>query len=160
LEVVLFPTNSTGQPVVYGPDYAVLDGKTFLDCPVAYFTREIFQYTLRAAGDVLGQSSNHIHDAVVTHWLLDSLTHSEDELAQLGYVWKVMDVRIETEGTWTRGMCVVDERGYEPVDPDNLQQIHAGKNAWHGRRPNKLRCLMDLDAQRCTKRVLACLGVE
>lgn len=61
--------------------------------------------------------------------------------------WKIVedeDIRVETAGQWTRGMCVVDRRGRRRSDDDDERQVPGDTGKWlMGGSGNRLRRCLD-----------------
>ena len=85
-----------------------------------------------------------------TFWKMDSLHHDQEgDNAELSLhdplcVWYVLtggrgwemerrDVRVETKGQWTRGMCVVDRRSRRKTDNDDDEEDPDDVERWLGR---------------------------
>lgn len=50
-----------------------------------------------------------------------------------GKGWEIkkhVDVRVEAEGQWTRGMCIVDKRGKRVVDETEAEMLEHDKGGW------------------------------
>jgi inosine-uridine nucleoside N-ribohydrolase len=60
-----------------------------------------------------------IHDALCIWYVL----HSDDGDSDVEkFEVKTLDVRIETQGEWTRGMCCVDQRRFLPSTPEKAKE--------------------------------------
>ena len=61
-----------------------------------------------------------LHDPL-TVWHLVTAARAGDERLTLG---PPVDVRVETRGQWTRGMCIVDRRSLKKLPPETAGAVH------------------------------------
>jgi inosine-uridine nucleoside N-ribohydrolase len=90
-------------------------------------------------GDHAGLS---LHDPLCI-WYLLVKDHSEYSIT----LSKSKDIRVETAGQWTRGMCVVDGRDrkeLEEEDDDVLEEIKSDHGGWLSRgRGNRIKVAVE-----------------
>ena len=73
-----------------------------------------------------GSVSTALHDIVCIWYALTSSTRPESWEMKRGE-----DIRVETQGQWTRGMCVVDRRGRKMLDNDDGEsQLSGDTGGW------------------------------
>ena len=84
-----------------------------------------------------------LHDIVCIWYALSN----GDESQQKGEEWEFRegeDIRVETQGQWTRGMCIVDRREMKMLDIDYVEgEVKGDTGGWLQRgRGNRLdRCV-------------------
>lgn len=81
---------------------------TPLETPLSKFSTLLLGYLFDLLVAKLHYTSMHLHDPLCIGFFMD-LEH-EDDISKLGWHVEERDIRIETEGTLTRGMIVVDRR--------------------------------------------------
>lgn len=95
-----------------------------------------------AAGLGGGATYMCLHDIVCIWYALES--RDESQTAEGWEIKEAEDVRVETQGQWTRGMCVVDRREMKMLDIDDVEgEVKGDTGAWLQRgRGNRLdRCV-------------------
>ena len=105
--------------------------------------------SLYLSGDGLGGGVSFmcLHDIVCIWYALSSPSHSA--------AWQVKkdeDVRVETRGQWTRGMCVVDRREMRMLEGDGVEgeEVSGDSGGWlrRGRGNRVARCVGTPGAER------------
>lgn len=70
------------------------------------------------SGEAPGDTDFSLHDPMCVYYVLTQQRGGWEALEQ-------RDIRIETSGKWTRGMCIVDHRG-KRVEPDTKKPVLLG----------------------------------
>ncbi|KAG0232225.1 hypothetical protein BGX31_005215 [Mortierella sp. GBA43] len=81
---------------------------TPLDTPLSKFTTLLLRHLFDLLVARLHYTAMHLHDPLCIGFFID--LENEADLTQVGWHLEDKDLRIETEGTLTRGMLVIDRR--------------------------------------------------
>ena len=127
LNVIMFPLDIT-SPHTLRRDEAEAKTKPLIakDSPLAEWVGAFLTATFQKSeslhyGHEGGSASMELHDIVCIWYALTSSTRPES--------WKMKsreDIRVETQGQWTRGMCVVDRRDRKMLDNDDGESQDSG----------------------------------
>ena len=178
LNVVMFPLDVTMRCMLQQKDIDGSEGKG--DIPsdlsaqsplaewVRAFTGPTFSRNAKLMADGMGEMA--LHDPLVVWYALTSPLSTPNSPATWAggdrkvEAWKVkrnQDVRVETTGQWTKGMCVVDRRGrnllLEEVDlAGSLEEFSSDKGGWLSRhRGNRVGVCVESGEEGGLARVLA-----
>ena len=119
LNLVLFPLDITTRHSLRRDDFEKkIAGLLAEGSPLADWTQGFLGPTLKKMeslhhGHEGGGASLSLHDPLCVWYALTRVSH-----ASLWQLKKAEDIRIETAGQWTRGMCVVDKRDRRTRDDD------------------------------------------
>ncbi|KAF9111971.1 hypothetical protein BGX27_004192 [Mortierella sp. AM989] len=106
VKLFMLPTDVTNQATI---ESAVLkDYVTPLKTPLSEFATLLFSFLFSLLKARLHYTSMHLHDPLCIGFFID--LENEADITKVGWRVEERDVRIETEGTLTRGMLVVDRR--------------------------------------------------
>ncbi|KAF2484373.1 Inosine/uridine-preferring nucleoside hydrolase domain-containing protein [Neohortaea acidophila] len=143
LKLSLFPLDITEQHLLTrGAFRALLSPLTTAHSPLAEWTQAFMTATFAkveslhpvVTGDAV---SLQLHDPMCT-WYCMTAEHAG---------WKFAvdeDLRVETAGQWTRGMCVVDRRDRPKSDDADLHEVAGDTDGWvGGGKGNRLRICID-----------------
>ena len=99
--------------------------------PLACFLQEVLSTTFEKIEKISGQRAVGCHDPLTIYALLhpDRMT------------WETLDVRVETQGVWTRGETVIDLRGRKRRAPGTKGVIRDNGNWLHGDSGNSINVL-------------------
>ena len=127
LNVIMFPLDITSPHTLRRDEVEAkikpLIGK---DSPLAEWVGAFLSATFQTSeslhyGHEGGNASMALHDIVCIWYALTSSTRSESWELKRGE-----DIRVETQGQWTRGMCVVDKRDRKMLDNDDGESQDSG----------------------------------
>ena len=129
LNVIMFPLDIT-SPHTLRRDEAEAKTKPLIerDSPLAEWVGAFLEATFQKSeslhhGHEGGSTSMALHDIVCVWYALTSSTRDESWEMKRGE-----DMRVETQGQWTRGMCVVDRRDRKMLDNDDGESQDSGDN--------------------------------
>ena len=127
LNVTMFPLDIT-SPHTLRRDEAEAKTKPLIgkDSPLAEWVGAFLSATFQKTeslhhGQEGGSTSMQLHDVVCIWYALTSSTRPESWQMKRGE-----DIRVETQGQWTRGMCVVDRRDRKMLDNDDGESQDSG----------------------------------
>lgn len=127
LNVVMFPLDIT-SPHTLCRDEAEAKTKPLIGkgSPLAEWVGAFLSATFQKSeslydGQEGGSTSMALHDIVCIWYALTSSTQPESWEMKRGE-----DIRVETQGQWTRGMCVVDRRDRKMLDNDDGESQDSG----------------------------------
>ena len=127
LNVIMFPLDIT-SPHTLRRDEAEAKTKPLIgkDSPLAEWVGAFLSATFQVSeslhyGPEGGSTSMALHDIVCIWYALSSPTRPESWEMNRGE-----DIRVETQGQWTRGMCVVDRRDRKMLDNDDGESQDSG----------------------------------
>lgn len=139
LKVTLFPLDITSKhSLTRGTFRAATAPLIEAKSPLAIWTSAWLESTFRKVeslqdkltGDAVGLE---LHDPLTVWYCIN----------QDNPKWKLAvdeDIRIETSGQWTRGMCVIDQRSRRKREDESLAEISADHGNWlSGGAGNRLR---------------------
>ncbi|KAF9899628.1 hypothetical protein BX616_002915 [Lobosporangium transversale] len=94
-----------------------------LDTPLSKFSTMLLEYLFDLLAEKLHYKSMNLHDPLCIGFFMD-LEH-EDDLTEVGWHIEECDIRIESNGSLTRGMLVVDRRkkSTKPA-PGDMSRTH------------------------------------
>ena len=100
--------------------------------PLACFLQEVLSTTFEKIEKISGKQAVGCHDPLTIYALLhpDRMT------------WETLDVRVETQGFWTRGETVIDMRGRQRWPPGTKGVIRDNGNWLHGDFGNSINVLI------------------
>ena len=132
LNVIMFPLDIT-TPHILRRDEVEAKTKPLIDkgSPLAEWVGAFLSATFKKSeslyhGHEGGSTSVSLHDIVCIWYALTSSARSESWEMKKGE-----DIRVETQGQWTRGMCVVDRRDMKMLDSDDGEsQVPGDTGAW------------------------------
>ena len=120
LNVIMFPLDVT-TPHVLRRDEVEAKAKPLIEkgSPLADWVGAFLSATFQKSeslyhGHEGGSTSMALHDIVCIWYAITSSTGPESWEMKRGE-----DIRVETQGQWTRGMCVVDRRDMKMLDNDD-----------------------------------------
>lgn len=132
LNVIMFPLDITSlhtlrRDEVEAKTQSLIGKGSPLAEWVGAFCSATFQKSESLYHDLDGGSvSMALHDIVCIWYALTSSTRAES--------WEIKrgeDIRVETQGQWTRGMCVVDRRDRKMLDNDDGEsQLSGDTGGW------------------------------
>ena len=143
LNVIMFPLDIT-SPHTLRRDEVELKTKSLIakSSPLAEWVGAFLSATFQKSeslhhGHEGGRANMALHDIVCIWYALTSSTRAES--------WEIKrgeDIRVETQGEWTRGMCVVDRRDRKMLDNDDGESQSSGDtggwlSALRGNRVNR-----------------------
>ncbi|GAB7366045.1 hypothetical protein MBLNU230_g7614t1 [Neophaeotheca triangularis] len=150
LSVTLFPLDITSPHVLTRGEYnTTMQPLLAAGSPLAEWTHAWLSATFakvetlqtNVSGDAVGLE---LHDPLCVWYVLTSLEPSiigKDRVAAGG--WELVteeDVRVETTGQWTRGMCVTDGRSRRRREEESLTEVPGDTGNWlSARSGNRLR---------------------
>ena len=123
LNVILFPLDITTPHTLRRDEFEAKVKPLIQEgSPLAEWTDAIISSTLRKMetlhhGHEGGSTATSLHDPVCVWYALNGQTQEED--------WIISgkeDIRVETAGQWTRGMCVVDRRDRKMRQDDDGEE--------------------------------------
>lgn len=127
LNVIMFPLDVT-TPHTLRRDEVEAKTKPLIeqDSPLAEWVGAFLSATFQKSeslyhGHEGGSTSMALHDAVCIWYVLTATMQARS--------WKMNineDIRVETQGQWTRGMCVVDRRNMKMLDNDDGESEVSG----------------------------------
>ncbi|OQO12021.1 hypothetical protein B0A48_02660 [Cryoendolithus antarcticus] len=129
LNVTLFPLDITQQHEISRGEFQSFTAPLITaGSPLAEWVSAWLNSTFRkveslqddVSGDAVGL---HLHDPM-TIWYC---------ITQLDPKWELVrdeDIRVETSGQWTRGMCVIDRRSRRKREVDLEEEISSDHGAW------------------------------
>ncbi|KAK6442945.1 hypothetical protein LTR95_000823 [Oleoguttula sp. CCFEE 5521] len=129
LNVTLFPLDITQQHEISRGEFQSFTAPLIsAGSPLAEWVSAWLNSTFRkveslqddVSGDAVGL---HLHDPM-TIWYC---------ITQLDPKWELVrneDIRVETSGQWTRGMCVIDRRSRRKREVDLEEEISSDHGAW------------------------------
>lgn len=127
LNVIMFPLDIT-TPHTLHRDEVEAKTKPLIEkgSPLAEWVGAFLSATFRKSeslyhGHEGGNTSVALHDIVCIWYALTSSTRPESWEMKRGE-----DIRVETQGQWTRGMCAVDRRTMKMLDNDDGESDIAG----------------------------------
>lgn len=133
LNVALFPLDIT-TPHTLGRDEVVAKTKPLIEkgSPLAEWVGAFLAATFAKSEALYHDSGVFVcfHDPVVVWYAISSEREKESEKWA---VEKGEDIRVETGGQWTRGMCVVDRRGMRMVDGEGSEGKGGGGRGGDGK---------------------------
>ncbi|KAG0003279.1 hypothetical protein BGZ79_001255 [Entomortierella chlamydospora] len=119
VKLFMLPTDVTQQVSI---ESAVIKKHVApLDTPLSNFTTLLLDYLFGLLKDRLHYTSMHLHDPLCIGFFMD--LENEEDLAKVGWKVEGRDVRIESDGTLTRGMLVVDRRVKSTVPAPGKQSL-------------------------------------
>lgn len=128
LNLTLFPLDIT-TPHTLGRDEVVARTTPLIEkgSPLAEWVGAFLAATFAKSEALYHDSGVFVcfHDPVIVWYAVSSGRAKESEKWA---VEKGEDVRVETGGQWTRGMCVVDRRGMRMVDGEGSEGKGGGKS--------------------------------
>lgn len=135
LKVRLAPLDLTHRHNITGGQYrACATPIAKAGSPLAEWLTAILSHTFKTL-DLLhpghggDKAETSLHDPVCVWYALTSSSSSSSE--QQWMMKTDVDVRVETMGQWTRGMCVVDRRSRKRRDNDDVEPNDDGQ--WLGK---------------------------
>jgi inosine-uridine nucleoside N-ribohydrolase len=139
LKVTLFPLDITSKhSLTRGTFRKATAPLIAIESPLATWTSAWLESTFRKVeslqdkltGDAVGLE---LHDPLTVWYCID----------QDNPKWKLNvdeDIRVETSGQWTRGMCVIDQRSRRKRTDESLEEISGDHGNWlSGGAGNRLR---------------------
>ncbi|KAL9138628.1 MAG: hypothetical protein Q9175_000137 [Cornicularia normoerica] len=145
LNVIMFPLDVT-TPHTLRRDEVEAKTKSLIEkgSPLAEWVGAFLSATFQKSeslyhGHEGGSTSMALHDVVCIWYALTSSTRPQSWEMKRGE-----DIRVETQGQWTRGMCVVDQRDMKMLDNDDGEsQVSGDTGGWLSRlRGNRVnRCV-------------------
>ena len=127
LNVIMFPLDIT-TPHTLRRDEMEAKTKPLIEkgSPLAEWVGAFLSATFRKSESLYhghdgGSTSVALHDIVCIWYALTSLTQPKSWEMKRGE-----DIRVETQGQWTRGMCVVDRRAMKKLVKDDGESEIAG----------------------------------
>ena len=129
LRVTLFPLDITEKHVLTRGEFkAHVEPQLAAKSPLADWTAAFMKATFdkvedlhpEVSGDAVGL---HLHDPLCVWYCMDDSNPK----------WKITggeDIRVETSGQWTRGMCVVDRRSRKRKDDDDDTDVPGDTDGW------------------------------
>lgn len=143
LKVTLFPLDITNKHILTrGQFRAAIEPQLAMGSPLAEWTTAFMNATFEKVqslhpevkGDAVGLQ---LHDPLCVWYCM----------ADKDAKWKIIrdeDIRVETSGQWTRGMCVVDRRDRRRKDDDDEHDVPGDTDGWlRGGSGNRLRRCVD-----------------
>ncbi|KAF8924870.1 Inosine/uridine-preferring nucleoside hydrolase domain-containing protein [Dissophora ornata] len=121
VKLYMLPTDVTHQVSIESS--TLKQYVTPLDTPLSRFATILLGFLFNLLSSKLHYTAMNLHDPLCIGFLMD-LEHEAD-MTSVGWTVEQRDIRIETEGTLTRGMLVVDRRkkSTKPA-PGSLSNTH------------------------------------
>ncbi|KAF9579584.1 hypothetical protein BGW38_004103 [Lunasporangiospora selenospora] len=108
IDLFMLPTDVTHQVTLRKGEFKKHVSE--LDTPLSKFASALFlDYLYKLVEEKLHIDHMSLHDPLCVGFFLD--IEYEEDIANVGWHVEQRDIRIETEGTLTRGMLVIDRRG-------------------------------------------------
>ena len=143
LKVTLFPLDITNRhTLTRGEFQTAIKERMEMNSPLAEWSSIFMEATFQkvesfhpgVTGDAVGLQ---LHDPLCIWYCM----------ADKDPKWKIVedeDIRVETSGQWTRGMCVVDRRDRRRRDDDDEHEVPGDAGNWlTGGSGNRLRRCLD-----------------
>ncbi|KAF9198136.1 hypothetical protein BGZ49_001136 [Haplosporangium sp. Z 27] len=106
IKFFILPTDVTRQVSISSE--VLKNYVTPLDTPLSNFSTLLMGYLFDLLKAKLHYTSMHLHDPLCIGFFID--LENEEDITKVGWHVEERDIRIEAEGTLTRGMIVVDRR--------------------------------------------------
>lgn len=145
LNVTLFPLDITSPHTLLRSEFLakttplIAQGSPLAEWTTAFLTALFQKSESLYHGHGGGSTYVCLHDIVCIWYALTVPTQPDEWIVKTGE-----DVRVETQGQWTRGMCVVDRRGMRMLERDDGKgEVSGDSGGWLSRvRGNRVgRCI-------------------